>query len=311
MKAVFFDVDGTLIDCVEKKIPASSIKAIEELRKNGYKVALATGRDINSIRGIKDLDISVFDAYVLNNGAAIYDNTLRCIKDFPFLREDVEKILEYCNNKNMSLIFDTVEGPYLATEITDFLVEGKKYYKEEIPPYIEWKGEEIVKINIFAPMGYDFSELEKELQAEIDAIETTYPDYDEYRYNLASIGHDPFALISYLSAVHTEFTASEVQAEIEYLFDEMYELTLNPTEETRTRTVTKTGTHTVTDPVTGETTEEEYEYEVEEEYTVTILEVTLTAKDLNVVVAGKSYSLSPKRGKTTRGNIREVDNPIS
>ena len=101
MKAVFFDVDGTLIDCVEKKIPASSIKAIEELRKNGYKVALATGRDINSIRGIKDLDISVFDAYVLNNGAAIYDNTLRCIKDFPFLREDVEKILEYCNNKNM------------------------------------------------------------------------------------------------------------------------------------------------------------------------------------------------------------------
>ena len=67
----------------------------------------------------------------------------------------------------------------------------------------------------------------------------------------------------------------------------MYELTLNPTEETRTRTVTKTGTHTVTDPVTGETTEEEYEYEVEEEYTVTILEVTLTAKDLNVVVAGR------------------------
>ena len=89
MKAVFFDVDGTLIDCVEKKIPASSIKAIEELRKNGYKVALATGRDINSIRDIKDLDISVFDAYVLNNGAAIYDNTLRCIKHFPFLREYV------------------------------------------------------------------------------------------------------------------------------------------------------------------------------------------------------------------------------
>ena len=131
-----------------------------------------------------------------------------------------------------------------------------------------------------------FSELEMELQKEVDSIETDYPDYDEYRYNLDAIGHDPFALISYLSAVHTEFTAADVQGEIESLFDEMYELTLNPTEETRTRTVTKTGTRTVTDPVTGEETEEEYEYEEEEEYTVTILEVTLTAKDLNVVAAG-------------------------
>ena len=131
-----------------------------------------------------------------------------------------------------------------------------------------------------------FSELEMELQKEVDSIETDYPDYDEYRYNLDAIGHDPFALISYLSAVHTEFTAADVQGEIESLFDEMYELTLNPVTETRTRTVTKTGTRTVTDPVTGDETEEEYEYEEEEEYTVTILEVTLTAKDLNVVAAG-------------------------
>ena len=115
-----------------------------------------------------------------------------------------------------------------------------------------------------------FSELEMELQKEINNIETDYPDYDEYRYNLDAIGHDPFVLISYLSAVHTEFTASEVQSEIESLFEEMYELTLNPTTETRTRTVT--------DPETGE--------ETEEEYTVTILEVTLTATDLGVVVAG-------------------------
>ena len=115
-----------------------------------------------------------------------------------------------------------------------------------------------------------FSELEMELQKEINNIETDYPDYDEYRCNLDVIGHDPFVLISYLSAVHTEFTASDVQSEIESLFEEMYELTLNPTTETRTRTVI--------DPETGE--------ETEEEYTVTILEVTLTVTDLGVVVAG-------------------------
>ena len=130
-----------------------------------------------------------------------------------------------------------------------------------------------------------FSELEMELQKEVDSIETDYPDYDEYRYNLDAIGHDPFTLISYLSAVHTEFTAADVQGEIESLFDEMYELTLNPTTETRTRTVTKTGTRTVTN-ADGTTSTETYTYEEEEEYTVTILEVTLTANDLNVVAAG-------------------------
>ena len=132
-----------------------------------------------------------------------------------------------------------------------------------------------------------FTRLELDLQNEIDNIETDYPGYDEYSYNLGEIGHNPFTLIGYLSAVHTEFTASEVESEVQALFDEMYTLTLTPDTETRTRTVTKTGTRTVTDPVTGEETEEEYEYEEEEEYEVSILRVVLTVKPLETIVAGK------------------------
>lgn len=132
-----------------------------------------------------------------------------------------------------------------------------------------------------------FTRLELDLQNEIDNIETDYPGYDEYSYNLGEIGHNPFTLIGYLSAVHTEFTASEVESEIQALFDEMYTLTLTPDTETRTRIVTKTGTRTVSDPVTGEETEEEYEYEEEEEYEVSILRVVLTVKPLETIVAGK------------------------
>ena len=132
-----------------------------------------------------------------------------------------------------------------------------------------------------------FTRLELDLQNEIDNIETDYPGYDEYSYNLGEIGHNSFTLIGYLSAVHTEFTASEVESEVQALFDEMYTLTLTPDTETRTRTVTKTGTRTVTDPVTGEETEEEYEYEEEEEYEVSILRVVLTVKPLETIVAGK------------------------
>ena len=81
--------------------------------------------------------------------------------------------------------------------------------------------------------------------------------------------------------MYVEVDAAGVDADIESLFNEMYELTLTPREETRTRTVTKT--KTVTNEETGE--EEEVEYEEDEEYTVTILDVVLTRKPLEDIVS--------------------------
>lgn len=159
-----------------------------------------------------------------------------------------------------------------------------------------------------------FTRLELDLQKEIDRVKTDNPGYDEYSYNLGAIGHNPFTLISYLSAVHTEFTASEVESEIQALFDEMYALTLTPDTETRTRTVTKTGTRTVTDPVTGEETEEEYEYEEEEEYEVSILRVTLTVIPLESLVSGKmdteQAEIFAMYGETN-GLLQEFASPLN
>ena len=156
--------------------------------------------------------------------------------------------------------------------------------------------------------------LELDLQNEIDRVETDYPGYDEYSYNLGAIGHNPFTLIGYLSAVHTEFTAREVESEIQALFDEMYTLTLTPDTETRTRTVTKTGTRTVTDPVTGEETEEEYEYEEEEEYEVSILRVTLTVIPLESLVSGKMDTEQAEifaMYRETNGLLQEFASPLN
>ena len=158
-----------------------------------------------------------------------------------------------------------------------------------------------------------FTRLELDLQKEIDRVETDNPGYDEYSYNLGAIGHNPFTLISYLSAVHTEFTASGVESEIQALFDEMYTLTLTPDTETRTRTVTKTGTRTVTDPVTGEETEEEYEYEEEEEYEVSILRVTLTVISLESLVSGKMDTEQAEifaMYRETNGLLQEFASPL-
>lgn len=157
---------------------------------------------------------------------------------------------------------------------------------------------------------------ELDLRNTIDNIESDYPDYDEYRYNLAEIGHDPFTLVSYLSAVYLDYSAAAVDADIESLFDEMYELTLTPTTETRTRTVTRTGTRTVIDEVTLEETEEEYEYEEEEEYTVTILNVELAKNPLEGIAAGRLAGNSDAAAlyeayRATNGAVQQFYSPLA
>ena len=129
-----------------------------------------------------------------------------------------------------------------------------------------------------------YCDMEAELQYTLDNYETLNPGYDEYRFNLDDIEHDPYVLISILSAFHEGvFTTSDVQAELEMLFEKQYILTETTETETRYRTETRTGTRAVTDPETGETSTEEYEYEVQVPYTYYICNVKLENFDLSHV----------------------------
>ena len=112
----------------------------------------------------------------------------------------------------------------------------------------------------------NYAALENGLQSEIDNIESTHPGYDEYRYDLDSIGHNPHELASYLTALLQSYTPQSAQAELERIFSMQYTLTLTEEVEIRYRTETST------DPETGETTTEEVPYEYY------ILNVKLTNK---------------------------------
>ena len=88
-----------------------------------------------------------------------------------------------------------------------------------------------------------YSAMEAELQNELDNFESLHPGYDEYRYDLDEIGHDPYVLISILSALHEGvFTIDEVQGDLEMLFEKQYILTLTEEVEVRYRTETDTWT---------------------------------------------------------------------
>lgn len=128
-----------------------------------------------------------------------------------------------------------------------------------------------------------YCQLENELRDYLNNYEATH-NYDEYHFDLDDIEHDPYVLISAITAIHGgEFTLAEAQGTIQMLFDKQYFLTENVVHEVRYRTETRTGTTTSTDPETGETTTETYEYEVQVPYDYYICYVTLENFDLSHV----------------------------
>lgn len=125
----------------------------------------------------------------------------------------------------------------------------------------------------------DYKKLEEELQSRIDNIESEYPDYDEYRYSLAEINHNPYELAALLTVLYEDYEEDEVQEKLQEIFDLQYELTTEPITEIRTRTETR---HKKVTDADGNTSTEEYEVEVEYEYH--ILKVTLTSKTMAEVI---------------------------
>ena len=101
-----------------------------------------------------------------------------------------------------------------------------------------------------------YAQMEADLQYELDHYESIHSGYDEYHYDLDEIEHDPYVLMSILTAYHQgEWTLSQVQSTLAMLFDKQYTLTETVVVETRYRTETST------DPETGETTSEEVPYD--------------------------------------------------
>lgn len=128
----------------------------------------------------------------------------------------------------------------------------------------------------------DYLELEKELDKQIRQMESTHPGYDEYRYQLDEIGHDPYQLISHLTAVYEQFTRGQVKSVIKELFKQQYLLKVWETIEIRTRMETRVGIRPTIDAFEN-VSMETYTYEEEVEYEYKILNVLLKNKGFDTI----------------------------
>ena len=153
------------------------------------------------------------------------------------------------------LLLNTMSSCSMMAQSTGSMISGTTYPSDD---------PELVAVEA------DYAAKEAALQAEIDNIESSHPGYDEYRYDLDMIGHDPHELAAYLSAVLQGYTRASAQAELERIFAAQYQLTLTEEVEVRYRTETRTDS-------------EGNEYDVEVPYNYYILNVTLTSKPISSV----------------------------
>ncbi len=107
IKAVFFDVDGTLLSFKTKRISTETFNTLQKLRDKGIKLFIATGR---GMEGLYVVDDFLFDGYITLNGQCCYDANKNFIYEEFLLREDVETILKEAKEHNYSCAFSFLGG---------------------------------------------------------------------------------------------------------------------------------------------------------------------------------------------------------
>lgn len=151
-KAIFFDIDGTLINCLSNQHTMSSKvqEAIKMVRAQGHYAFIASGRPYAFID--ENLKAFGFDGFILANGAHIIINN-STIYQSPFNHSFYETILQEFDNRHIQYILETTENSYISETAVEFYNFYKEigiptnHIKRTLPP----KGMGILKIEALCP----------------------------------------------------------------------------------------------------------------------------------------------------------------
>lgn len=156
IKAVFFDIDGTLVSFETHKIPVSTQEALKELRRQGIKVFIATGRPwllINNLDGLE------FDGYLTVNGSYCFTARHEPIYKGSIPQEDIEQLIDFHRTDDTPFVF-VYDNEMFVTAVNDRVQAVSDLIEIPVPrvaPIEEARGKEILQI-----MGYFTAEEEKQ-----------------------------------------------------------------------------------------------------------------------------------------------------
>lgn len=150
IKAVFFDIDGTLVPFGEHSIPENTRMALRQLRDNGIRVFIATGRHPAWIDNLGD---EVFDGYVTTNGAlCLFGDRSSEIYRREIDRDDLRRLIPFAHNHDIPFVVVPVDGDIFTTGVNDNFIEASKLLNI---PYVPHRPvEEVLNIPVVQMMAF-------------------------------------------------------------------------------------------------------------------------------------------------------------
>ncbi len=132
VKALFFDIDGTLLSPATHSIPHSAVTALNNAKKAGYHVYCATGRHASELGDIDQLADLPVDGFITSNGQYCKDGD-NLIYTLPIPKNDLVTLYEYSQHSSTPCLFATDNDMYI-TQINDLVRYCYNYYNLTLPP---------------------------------------------------------------------------------------------------------------------------------------------------------------------------------
>lgn len=149
IKAIFFDVDSTIYTHRIHDFPESTKYTLHELKKNGYKIGIATSRcqyeTKNLPRFFHDFE---FDAAIFDGGALVMEKGI-VIKKHPLMNQQVIDLITYTNKHNIPMRYSTQDGDYLNTECPWYIKDEFFKLYLNMPQVKAYENEDVFNILIY------------------------------------------------------------------------------------------------------------------------------------------------------------------
>ena len=148
IKAIFFDIDGTLVSHTLSDIPDGVLNVFKELQKKGILLFIATGRHISEFNDLPLHDYP-FDGYVTLTGQICYDKDFQVIYENPLSKEDTSKLVEAFNKKEIPIVLINNRELYI-NYVDDIVIQTQKSIHTPVPDIQTYQNEHLFGATVFS-----------------------------------------------------------------------------------------------------------------------------------------------------------------